>query len=71
METYCHEKAGSRIILDRTYICLHVDVKNTCFLLCAPNFDLKTHDETAYKQFNMGHMRISYGVGKSTEMSYS
>jgi hypothetical protein len=39
-ETYRHMNAGSRIILDRTNICFHINVKNTCFLLCAPNFDL-------------------------------
>lgn len=31
---------GSRIVLDRTNVCFHVDVENTGFLLCAPNFDL-------------------------------
>lgn len=37
---YRNEIARSRIILDTAYICFHVNVKNTSFLLCAPNFDL-------------------------------
>lgn len=38
---YRNVNARSRIILDTTYVCLHIDVKNTIFLLCAPHFDLQ------------------------------
>ena len=37
---YRNINARSRIILDTTYICFHVNVKNASLLVCAPNFDL-------------------------------
>lgn len=36
---------GSGIVLDRTDVCYHVNIKNTRFLLCAPNFDLSNINE--------------------------
>ena len=32
--------ARTRIVLDTTNICFHVNVQNASLLICAPNFDL-------------------------------
>lgn len=44
-KTYCHMNTGSRIALDRTNVCFHVNAENTGFLLCAPHFDLSKRNE--------------------------
>ena len=58
MAAYRHMNTGSRIVLHTTDICLHINIKNTSFLLCAPYFDLLKRESQDQKWIMQNFMRM-------------